>query len=193
MTCTTLPIIVVVAAVLDVPFADAIAAGQDTEPRAFTMAGSSLGNADFGPVDGVHLTGEAARCFADLRYLRARQPDLPHRHHEPVRRHGEPRPNRISTKRVTARAIAEQVELVFLDSVLHLTARAVQLLVQVPLLVFAAPERCDDKPRVRSLAQMLGLADNAPRARPRLVGSRWPTRRLGRCGTSCSRPARSSR
>ncbi len=101
-------------------------------------------------------------------HLRSREANPAHRHDQQVRGHREPLPDGISAERVTARAIAEQVELLLLDPVFHLSARAVQLLVEVPLLELAGRQRRHDEPRVLALLEVLGLANDSARARPRL-------------------------
>jgi len=71
-----------------------------------------------------------------------------------------------------ARAVGEQVHLLFLDSVLHLPARTIVLLVDRSRTELAAQRR-HHKPRIGALGQVLGLGHHPPRPRPtlaRLIG-----------------------
>ena len=96
--------------------------------------------------------------------------DAAQRAHEHIGHGGEPQPQLVGAHGRRRRAVGEQVELALLDAVLHVAARAVDVLVED-----AAPrprvaiERGDDEARVGLALGPLGLADHAPLAAPALA------------------------
>src|ERR1700731_3025913 len=62
--------------------------------------------------------------------------------------------------------IGEQIELTFLDAVLHLAASAIDLLIEVLAGYFSGVQRRDDKPWIGVATSNLGLADDATPAAP---------------------------
>src|SRR3954463_1114981 len=65
--------------------------------------------------------------------------------------------------------VSEQAHL-FLDAVLHLPARTIELLIQVLRTPFVTAERSDDEAAVLALIEIFCLGHHAARSRPALVG-----------------------
>src|SRR5436309_10295418 len=68
-------------------------------------------------------------------------------------------------------AVGIKVELTLLDAVFHLTAGAVELLVEVAGIVFLAPQRGDNKPRIGFACGPFRLAHDPPFPAPAVAGS----------------------
>ena len=64
--------------------------------------------------------------------LRVRQPDAAQRAEQHIGHRGEPQAKLVGAHGGGRGAVGEQIELALLDAVLHLAARAVDLLVEVP-------------------------------------------------------------
>ena len=63
---------------------------------------------------------------------------------------------------VAGGAICEQVKLLFLDAILHLTARVIELFVKLPCIDGLLAQRGDHEPWVGPFVQELGFANDTP-------------------------------
>src|SRR5215207_8316826 len=68
-----------------------------------------------------------------------------------------------------ARAIGEELELLFLDPVFHLPTGTIQIFVQGSRLPVLRSERGDDETGILPLGQIFGLAHHAPLTGPTLA------------------------
>src|ERR1700746_2731762 len=68
-------------------------------------------------------------------------------------------------------AVGIKVELTLLEAILHLTAGAVELLVEVAGIVFLAPQRGDNKPGIGFACGPFRLAHDPPFPAPAVTGS----------------------
>ena len=91
-------------------------------------------------------------CASPMRRKRAEQ-HIGHR--------GKPQAELVGPHGGGRGAVGEQIELALLDTVLHLAAGAVDLLVEAPPIDLRRRERGDDEARVGLVARHLGLADDA--------------------------------
>ena len=78
----------------------------------------------------------------------------------------EPEPQLVGAHGGGGRSVGEEIALTFLDTVLHLAARAVDVFVEEAGVSFDARQRSDDEARVGLRARPLRLTDNAASARP---------------------------
>ena len=99
------------------------------------------------------------------------QPDATQGADQDISHRGEPQPQLVGAHGVGRGAVGVEVELAFLDAVFHLTAGAVELLVEVAGLVLLARQRGDDKPRIGFAPCPFRLADDPALAAPALEGS----------------------
>jgi hypothetical protein len=92
--------------------------------------------------------------------------DPPQRAQQYVSKRGEPQAQLIGPHGGARRAVGIKIELTFLDTVFHLAAGAVELLVEIFGFAFAAFERGDDIARICLVAGELRLGNDAPLAAP---------------------------
>ena len=106
---------------------------------------------------------------------RARQVDCSAPRRKPSTTHigerGHQEPELIGAEGVGGGAIGEQVELLFLDAVFHLSAGTVDLLIEGLSGIVLGRQGGNDEARVGAAGQDLGLGDHAAHAGPALVGA----------------------
>src|SRR5580692_4671789 len=98
--------------------------------------------------------------------LRVRQSDAAQSAEKYIGHGREPQSELVGAHRGRRRAVGEQIELAFLDAVLHLATGAVDHLVEVLRGNLARLERGDDEARVGITAGDLGFTDDAAVAAP---------------------------
>jgi hypothetical protein len=89
--------------------------------------------------------------------------------HQRVRDRSAVQPNLVRAKRLRAHAAREEVELLLLDAVLQVAARAIDVFVQLAAVVSVDRSRRHDEARVVALARVLGTGDHSARSAPRVV------------------------
>ena len=87
-------------------------------------------------------------------------------HEQHIGERGKPQPQLVGPHGRGRGAVGEQIELALLDAVLHLAARAIDLLVEVPGLELLERQRGDHKAWIGFAAGPLGLGDDAALAAP---------------------------
>src|ERR1700730_12835701 len=92
------------------------------------------------------------------------------RANQDVGHRGEPQAQLIGAHRLGRGAVGKQVELALFDAVLHVTAGAVELLVEMPALMLIARQRGDDEAGVGLAAGPLGLCHDPALAAPAVQG-----------------------
>jgi len=159
----------------------------------FVLPWAGRGHRDFDPPH-AHADQRADlqqlqpdRTTGCLSELRVGQPDATQGAEQHVSHRGKPQAELVGLHGRGRGAVGEQVELAFLDAVLHVAARAVGLLVEVPRACLAALERGDDEARIGLAAGHLGLADDpafpAPRAERGVAEVLEAARRLASADT----------
>lgn len=84
----------------------------------------------------------------------------PHGAQEHVGERGKPQPQLVGAQGSRAGAVGEQVELLFLDAVLHIPAGAVDLFIQGLGRGVVLGQVGDDEARVATFLEVLGLGDD---------------------------------
>ena len=126
--------------------------------------------ADRDPHDGPDLEQlQADRIAASLGQRSVLQPVLPQSLDQNISRTRQPQPQLIGPHGLATGAIGEQAELLLLDAVLQVAPSAVAVFVQRLSWQAFGRERRNDEPGIRTLGQMLGLADDAALAAPAFV------------------------
>ena len=92
--------------------------------------------------------------------------DTPQRAEQHIGHRSEPQPQLVGPHGLSRGTVSVEVELALLDPVLHVAARAVDVLVELPRARLAALERCDDEARIG-----LALASTPPWRRRGAPGS----------------------
>jgi len=110
-----------------------------------------------------HLGDHAQGIISADRFVR-RTADRP-----PTRTTTTPAVRRVGPHRHRARSVHEQIQLLFLDPILHLAARAIDLLMHARGIVCLGRQRRHHKARIATFRQPCGLADHPPRPAPALV------------------------
>jgi hypothetical protein len=101
------------------------------------------------------------RAAGGVGELGVRQADAAERVDQHIGNRGKPQAELVGAHGGGRGAVGEQIELAFLDAVLDLATRAVDLLIEAPTVDLTGLQRRDDEARVGLVASHLGLADDA--------------------------------
>ena len=105
-----------------------------------------------------------------LRQLRSLQGYAPQGGHEHISQRGEPQPQLVGAQARGRGPVREEVELAFLDTILHVAAGAVDFLVKLSCFNGFALERGHDEARIFAFGKMLRLGYDATFATPAVEG-----------------------
>src|SRR3981189_2103245 len=87
--------------------------------------------------------------------------DAPHRTDQHIGHRGEPQAQLVGPHGLSRGAVGVEIELAFLDPVLHVAPGAVNVLIELTCASLAAPERGDDEARIGLALRPLRLGDDA--------------------------------
>ncbi len=132
-------------------------AGSHGDLDASHAGGDDGADLEQGQADGAAgRLGEASVLETDA--AQGTEQDIGHR--------GQPQAELVGEHGVRRGAVGEHVHLAFLDAVLHVSARAVDLLVEMATFDLGATERGDDEARIGLALGPFGFADDAATSAP---------------------------
>src|SRR5260370_35481 len=109
---------------------------------------------------------EADRAAGGMGELCRLEAEAAHSFEEHISHRGEPQAKLVGRHGGGRRAVGEEIELAFLDAVLHLAAGAIAVLVEHAGVGALLAERGHDEARIGLALGVLGLADDPPAAAP---------------------------
>src|SRR3954453_6519654 len=152
------------------------AAQQGMRQRKLMLIGTRRSHGDMDPAHAdLYQRADLEQCQPDVAAtgpgkLGEGQPDPAQRAQQHIGKRSEPQAQLIGPHGGRGSAISEQVQLAFLDTVLHLAAGTVDPLIQPPGIDLGGCQGGDDKERIGLALGPLLLADDAPDAAPTVAG-----------------------